>query len=56
MDVVTQAYGFLQEHQCNITVQVLFPVVLGMDDYFIQLGYFLCVPLISETSPREGEK
>lgn len=35
MDVVTEDDGSLQVHECNVSVHVLFPVVLGMDDDFI---------------------
>lgn len=48
MDVVTEDDWSLQVHECNVSVHVLFPVVLGMDDDFIQQGNLLFILFISE--------
>ena len=53
MDVVTEDDGSLQVHECNVSVHVLFPVVLGMDDDFIQQSNPLFVLLISEIVMKE---
>jgi len=53
MDVVTEDDGSLQVHECNISVHVLFPVILRMDDDFIQQSNLLFILLISEIVMKE---
>lgn len=40
-------------HECNVSVHVLFPVVLGMDDDFIQESNLLFILFISEIVMKE---
>lgn len=53
MDVVAEDDRSLQVQECNISVHVLFPVVLGMDDDFIQQNNFLFILFISEIVVKE---
>lgn len=53
MDVVTEGDGSLQVQKGNVSVHVLFPVVLGMEDDFIQQSNFLFVLFISEIVVKE---
>lgn len=53
MDVVTEGNGSLQVQEGNVSVHVLFPVVLGMEDDFIQQSNFLFVLFISEIVVKE---
>lgn len=53
MDVVTEDDGSLQVHKGNVSVHVLFPVVLGMDDDFIQQSNLLYILFIPEIAMKE---
>lgn len=53
MDVVTEDDRSLQVHECNVSVHVLFPVVLGMDDDLIQQSNSLFIFFISEIVMKE---
>lgn len=53
MDVVAEDDRSLQVQECNISVHVLFPVVLRMDDDFIQQNNFLFIPFVSEIIVKE---
>lgn len=53
MDVVAEGNGLLQLHQGNVPVQVLPPVVPGVDVDLFQHGYLFNVSLIPAETPRE---
>ena len=53
MDVVAEDDGSLQVHKCNVSVHVLFPVVLRMDDDFVQQSNPLFILFISEVVMKE---
>lgn len=56
MDLIGEADRFLQVQQSDVSVQILFPVILRMDDDFINSHNLLCaslIPNITETIPRE---
>lgn len=57
MDHIGEGDRFLQVQQSNISVQILFPVILRMDDDLINshnLLYALLIPNITETIKQEN--
>lgn len=46
MDLIGEDDRFLQVQKSNVSVQILFPVILRMDDDFVNSHNLLCASLI----------
>lgn len=53
MNIVAKRYGFLELEQSDVTIQILPPVVSGVDVDLFQHGDLFNVPLIPVQTPAE---